>query len=176
MTNPLNFYEALLDRVWTDENFKNRFIADPKVILAEIGAKVPDSMKVEVHEDEPDLRNYILPKKEQLERYNLEGQNPIIRQVIQQTLADDAFKARLLQNPKAGIKEATGQQVPDALTICFHEDTSTVKHLVIPVNPTNEELSDTQLEMVAGGIIGEPSIPRKKLPITIAGFFPISRL
>lgn len=163
MTNPNNSYEALIERVWTDEDFKNRFIAHPKAILAEVGVKVPDSLvKVEVHEDGPNLRNYVLPRKEQLERYNLEGQNPIISQVIQQTLADDAFKARLLQNPKVCIKEATGEDVPDALTICFHEDTPTVKHLVIPANLTNEELSDSQLEMVAGGIAAsipiEPSI------------------
>lgn len=98
MTNPLNSYEALLKRVWADEDFKKRFIADLKPILVEVGAKVPDSVKVEVHEDGPDLRNYILPRKEHVERYNLEGQNPIINQVLQQALADEAFKAKLLQN------------------------------------------------------------------------------
>ena len=113
---------------------------------------IPDSLKVEVHEDGPNLRNYVLPRKEQLERYNLEGQNPIISQVIQQTLVDDAFKARLLLNPKAGIKEVTGEDLPDAFTICFHQDTPSVKHLVIATNPINQELSESELEMVAGGI------------------------
>lgn len=51
MTNPPNSYEALLKQVWTDEDFKNRFIADPKAVLAEVGAKVPNSLKIEVHED-----------------------------------------------------------------------------------------------------------------------------
>jgi hypothetical protein len=49
-------------------------------------------------------------------------------------------------------KVATGENLPDALTMCFYEDTPTVKHLVIPVNSTNEELSESQLEMVAGGL------------------------
>lgn len=168
MTNLSNSYEALLERVWSDEDFKNRFIADPKPILAEVGSQVPDSVKIEVHEDGPNLRNYVLPRKEQLERYNLESQNPIISKVLQQALADDAFKARLLKNPKAGIKEATGENLPDALTICFYEDTPTVKHLVIPVNSTNEELSESQLEMVAGGLASTT------LPI-IAGLKPVPR-
>jgi hypothetical protein len=99
--------------------------------------------------------------------------------VLKRALTDDAFKARLLQNPKAAIKEATGEDLPEALTICIHEDTPTVKHLVIPVNPNNQELSDTELEMVAGGIFGLPSIPgfpKPKRPPIIAGFFPFPKL
>ncbi len=48
MTNPINSYEAFIERVWTDEDFKNLFKRDPKLILAEVGVKVPDSsVKVE---------------------------------------------------------------------------------------------------------------------------------
>jgi len=86
MMNPINSYEALLERVWTDVDFKDRFIADPKPVLAEVGAMIPNPIKVEVHEDSPDLQNYILPRKDQLGKYNLEGQNPIISQVLQQAL------------------------------------------------------------------------------------------
>lgn len=50
MTNHINSYEALLERVWANEDFKNGFIADPKPILAKIGAKVPDSVTAELHE------------------------------------------------------------------------------------------------------------------------------
>ncbi|WP_169221982.1 NHLP leader peptide family RiPP precursor [Brasilonema sp. UFV-L1] len=152
MTKEINFYKLLLERIWSDEQFKNCFIADPKPILCEFGVKVPKFLKqIEVHEDRPKLRNYILPIKEQLERY-MEEQNPIIAQVIRQALADNAFKAKLLQNPNTGMKEATGEDLPKDLTICFYEDTLTVRHLVIPINPDNQQLNDSQLDMVAGGI------------------------
>lgn len=176
MTNPINSYEALLERIWADEDFKKDFIADPKPVLADAGVKVRDSLvKVEVHADGPNLRNYVLPRKEQLKRYNMEGQNQTISRVIQKTLADDAFKARLLENPKAGIKEATGEDMPDALTIYFHEDTSTIKYLVIPADPTNEELSDSQLELVAGGVGAIAPIPIKPMimGLTIASDSPL---
>lgn len=72
----INSYEAFLERIWADEDFKKGFIADPKLVLADAGVKVSDSLvKVEVHEDGPNLRNYVLPRKEQLEKYNMEGQN-----------------------------------------------------------------------------------------------------
>ncbi|GAA6614334.1 NHLP leader peptide family RiPP precursor [Scytonema sp. NUACC26] len=152
MTKEINLYKLLLERLWSDEQFRNCFIADPKPILCEFGVTVPDFLKkIEVHEDKPKLRNYILPIKEQLERY-VEEQNLVIAQVIRQALADDAFKAKLLQDPKAGIKEVTGEDLPEDLTICFYKDTPTVRHLVIPMNPDNEQLNCSQLEMVAGGI------------------------
>lgn len=154
MTNRINSYKALLERLWTDENFKNCFIADPKPILCEFGVNIPNFLeKIEVHEDGLNLRNYVLPIKEQLEKYKLEEQNPIIAQVIKQALVDEAFKIKLFQNPKTGIKEVTGSDVPENLTICFYEDTPTVRHLIIPMNPNNELLSNSQLEMVIGGII-----------------------
>lgn len=168
MTNQIESYEALLERVRVDENFKHRFITDPNAVLAEVGAKVPDSVRVEVHEDGQYLRNYILLKKEQLEGFNLE-EEPIIGKVLQRALADDAFKNMLLKNPKAAIKEVTGEDVPDALNICFYEDTPTVKHLVIPANPVNEELSDSDLAMVAGGI-SLPSFGRLLKPPIVMGF------
>jgi hypothetical protein len=152
MTKRINFYKLLLERLWSDEQFKNCFITDPKPILCEFGVTVPELLKkIEVHEDKPKLRNYILPIKEQLERY-VEEQNLIIAQVIRHALADDAFKARLLYNSKAAIKEAIGEDLPEDLTICFYQDTPSVRHLVIPMNPDNEQLNDSQLDMVAGGI------------------------
>jgi hypothetical protein len=59
---------------------------------------------------------------------------------------------RLLYNSKAAIKEAIGEDLPEDLTICFYQDTPAVRHLVIPMNPDNEQLNCSQLEMIAGGI------------------------
>lgn len=152
MNNQIKSYEGLLERVWTDENFKNRFITNPKPILAEMGVKIPDSVKVEVHEDSLSLKHFVLPLKSKSQGGNMAEPDPAFAAVMQRAWDDENFKAQLLQNSKAAIKEVTGKDVSDALTICVHEDTPTLKHLVVPINTATEELSDLELMMVAGGI------------------------
>lgn len=61
MENQIKFYEKLLERVRTDENFKQRFVKDPKSILAEMGVKIPDYVQIEVHEDKPTLKHLVIP-------------------------------------------------------------------------------------------------------------------
>jgi len=153
MNNQIKSYEDLLQQVWIDEDFKNRFITNPKAILAEIGVKIPDSVKVEVHEDTLSLKHFVLPLKSKFQGDNMAEPEPAFAAVMQRAWDDESFKAHLLQNPKAAIKEVTGKEVPDTLTICVHEDTLILKHLVVPINIATEELNDLELMMVAGGII-----------------------
>ena len=69
-------------------------------------------------------------------------------QLVAKAWADPAFKARLVQEPAAVLAEQ-GIAVPEGLRLRVVEDTSTVRHLVLPAAP--ESLTDEQLEWVAGG-------------------------
>ena len=77
-----------------------------------------------------------------------------IRDILRRSSTDRAFRQRLLDDPSAAVAEVTGQAVPEGLSIRFVENTADAT-LVLPdfVDP-DAELSEDDLEAVAGGVIG----------------------
>lgn len=77
-----------------------------------------------------------------------------IQTVINKAWEDDNFRQQLVSNPKAAIASATGEKVPNSLEMVVSDqtDTNTI-YINIPPKPDfdNMELSDEQLEQVAGG-------------------------
>ena len=74
--------------------------------------------------------------------------------MIERAYRDAAFKKQLLSKPKEAIEEETGAKLPASLTVHVYEETATHRHFGLPVNPAvlaASELSDTELEQVAGG-------------------------
>ena len=87
------------------------------------------------------------------------AQNPEQAQAAQERLnailarsaTDPAFRQKLLADPRAAIAEATGRELPASYTVRFVENTADATVVLPdPVNP-NAELSDGELETVAGG-------------------------
>jgi hypothetical protein len=65
---------------------------------------------------------------------------------------DPAFRAALLANPRGAMAQVLEGPLPESLTIRVVEDTPDTLHLVLPPAPAaGAELSDRQLERVAGG-------------------------
>ena len=62
---------------------------------------------------------------------------------------DGDFRALLLEDPKAAIKEASGILIPDGINIYVVEDATADYHLVLP--PAGRNLSDQEIGDVAGG-------------------------
>lgn len=151
MNNQSKIYADLSQKLQNDEQFKNQFFSEPKSMLIEMGINIPSSVQVEVHQDTATIRNFVIPANLPKEE-EASASNPLFRKVIARAFADQGFKSQLLQNPKAAIAELIGESLPKNLDICVHENTSTLKHLVIFVDSANEELSETELESVAGGV------------------------
>jgi hypothetical protein len=57
-----NIERRLVQRAWSDPEFKARLLADPKAALAEIvGADLPERLQVTVVEERPDHLCIVLP-------------------------------------------------------------------------------------------------------------------
>jgi hypothetical protein len=77
------------------------------------------------------------------------------RRLIERSLEDDAFRQRLLEDPKAAIEQELGTPLPAEVQIRAVEETPDTIYLVLPpaTSPTGRggEISDQELESVAGG-------------------------
>jgi hypothetical protein len=73
------------------------------------------------------------------------------RNIISQCWADEAFKRRFIADPPAVMKEA-GFDVPADIEFKVVENTDKINYIVLPAD--SSQLSDDQLDNVAGGIPG----------------------
>jgi hypothetical protein len=74
-------------------------------------------------------------------------------ELVSKAWSDAALKKRLLADPAAVLKEH-GLIVPKGITVKVVENTDKVIHLTLPQPPTAAELSEEELQQVAGGHCG----------------------
>jgi hypothetical protein len=84
---------------------------------------------------------------------------PITRRALEEKIVarawkDEGFRKAFLADPKKQFEERLGTKLPSNLTITAHAEDADHLHFVIPAKPgaTVGELSDEQLEKVAGGV------------------------
>jgi Nitrile hydratase, alpha chain len=82
------------------------------------------------------------------------GRAEVERTLVQRSLEDDSFRQRLLNDPKGTIEQELGSQLPESVEVTVVEESAQTIYLVLPsASPLGqgEELSDQELENVAGG-------------------------
>lgn len=77
----------------------------------------------------------------------------VYEKVTKKAWEDEAFKEKLLSDPRAAIREEAGIEIPEAVKVTIYESKPDDLHFVLPVNPGKAaaELSDNELDQVAGG-------------------------
>lgn len=72
--------------------------------------------------------------------------------LIEKSWKDPEFKRQVVSDPKGMFEKHLGQKLPETLKIFIHEEDANTLYFSIPPAPSNlNELSDEDLEKVAGG-------------------------
>jgi hypothetical protein len=83
------------------------------------------------------------------------GRAEIEGRIIQRSLEDGDFRRRLLEDPRAAVEEELGTRLPEGVRVRAVEETAETIYLVLPsaspIRGEGGELSDQDLETVAGG-------------------------
>jgi hypothetical protein len=76
------------------------------------------------------------------------------RRLVQRSREDEEFRQRLLADPKAAVEQELGTRLPEDVEVRVVEERAQTIYLVLPSASAlgeGEELSDRELEAVAGG-------------------------
>ena len=85
------------------------------------------------------------------------GRAEMERRLIERSLQDDAFRQRLLEDPRATMEQVLGVRLPADVQVMAVEETADTIYLVLPSASRvgeGEELSERDLGAVAGGAPG----------------------
>ena len=83
------------------------------------------------------------------------------QKLIEKAMKDEAFRKQLIDNPKAVIEQESGMKILESTKIKIVEEDPQTIYLVLPCVParaTQVELSEIELQDVAGGLIWPPRI------------------
>lgn len=81
---------------------------------------------------------------------NVEQQAKLWGQIVTKSSRDERFRKQLLADPAAAVKEA-GLELPPGVKLRVVENTDTLLHVAIPPLESDKELSEEELQVVAGG-------------------------
>jgi len=72
--------------------------------------------------------------------------------LIEKAWRDPEFRKQVLEDPKGMLERQLGTKLPEQLRIYIHEEDASTLHFSVPPTPSHiAELSDDELERVAGG-------------------------
>ncbi|MGK5091698.1 nitrile hydratase subunit alpha [Deltaproteobacteria bacterium TL4] len=127
-------YELIIQRAWEDQGFKSRLISNPKAVFAQMGEHIREEITIEIHDDSMDTTHFVLLDQVQARALQLDTPSQMGR-IVQRAYEDPEYKARLLRDAKAAVKEVIDFDIP--ANIIVHANTSNHIHLVLPINPNS---------------------------------------
>ncbi len=85
-----------------------------------------------------------------------ESREQLMTAILQRSQSDAGFRRALLQDPGPAIERAFGVRIPPEYRLRFIERDPDVDALIVlPDRRLDEELTDADLESVAGGVVND---------------------
>lgn len=139
------FYEKIM----SDVDFRKEFKNAPEATFKKYDINVYEDKKIIVHENTTTELHYaLLPEGTDLVELNVPDK---FKQIQKKAWEDKEYFNMLLSSPKEAVSNIFGS-IPESLKISFHAYNPDVIHIILPEFPNeSDELSDDDLEMVAGG-------------------------
>ncbi len=95
----------------------------------------------------------IYREKRMNEKEMLQERTRIVEEIVTRAWSDASFKKQLLENPTKAVEAIYGLKLPESIKVKVIEETEDTRYVVIPYRPpVCDELSNEDLEAVAGGI------------------------
>ena len=163
-----NVEATLIRKAWSDGEFKSKLMADPTATYraeAEgVGASLPAATQVRAIEEDKNTLYLVIPNVEveagtEVKLTERSTRADFEASLILRAMRDAEFKGALLADPKAAYEAQLGAvhqgaKLPGDLTVKAVEESDSVVYFRLPqAPPQGGEMSEQDLEQVAGGVV-----------------------
>ena len=129
----------IVAKAWTNPKFKRALLATGREALREFGIHQGKVGKLVVMENTDSIHNLIVCTLCSCYPYDILGDTPW-------WYKHDTYKTRIVQNPRAIVKEMFGLEIPAHKEIRVYDSTSDVRYFVLPQRPkASEGMSEEEL-------------------------------
>ena len=148
---------AVVAKAWTDPEFKARLIEDATAACAELGVGGLQGEDLVVVANTDTVHNVITCTLCSCYPWPVLGLPP-------NWYKDPAYRAKVVREPRAMLREDFGVDVPDSTEIRVWDSSSEMRYWVLPLRPAGTEALDekelaalvTRDSMIGTGVVAEP--------------------
>lgn len=149
---------VIVAKAWTDPEFKQALLTTGREALREMGVHQGKVGKLVVVENTDKIHNVVVCTLCSCYPYDILGDTPW-------WYKHESYRTKIVQNPRATLKEMFDLTVPLDKEVQVYDSTSDVRYFVLPQRPTGaERMSETELaklvtadSLIGAGLALEPA-------------------
>jgi len=130
---------VIVAKAWTDPAFKQTLLSTGREALREMGVHQGKVGKLVVVENTDKIHNVIVCTLCSCYPYDILGDTPW-------WYKHESYRTKIVQNPRACVREMFGLEVPSGKEVQVYDSTSDVRYFVLPQRPAGTEgMSEEEL-------------------------------